>query len=383
MSKPLEPEVLAERKLQRLTLENASLRLMNTKLLRSGGSAPENMVEVFTDLLKEEKQNPFKITVPTRKEVIANAKGVVGKDHQEYAAIIWSDWHTSEVVKLQDSNKVNSYNSIIAANRVAELVAKNIKIINLHRTMYPITKIWLSILGDMINGSIHPELVLTNDLSDPAAAILCARLLMMGITELKTLGIPIEIDCVVGNHPRMLAKMPTKIQSQVSFDWMIYEMLADYFKEDKQIKITIHTGQMGVVEQLGWRYIIEHGIDVKNAREEEFEDKIRAMFDDATYRKATGLKGTSFDNIIIGNMHKAKFLERTVVNGTLVGNGELGVSWRLKPIRATQSMFGISKGHTRTWQYTLDLTDIRSEKSDNPYSTYTNQFMLKHGRGRS
>jgi hypothetical protein len=382
MSKPLSIEVLQERKMQRLMMDNANLRAMNNKLLRSGGLAPDKMVDFFTEVLRVEKQEPFTVILPSKKEVIANAKGVINKEHTEVAALVWSDWHLSEVVKLNDSNKVNAYNSMIAANRIAELVARNIKVINLHRTMYPINKIWLTLLGDMINGSIHPELVLTNDLSDPAATVLAARLMMLAITELKTLDIPIEIDCIVGNHPRMLAKMPTKIQSQVSFDWMIYEMLADYFSDDPQIDIRIHTGQIGIVEQVGWRYIIEHGIDVKNSHEEEFEDRIRALFDDPTYRKATGLKGASFDNIIIGNLHKPAFLERTVKNGSLVGQNELGQAWRLKPIKAQQLMFGISKGHVRTWQYAIDLTDIRSEKVENSYSKYTQQYMLKHGRGR-
>jgi hypothetical protein len=70
----------------------------------------------------------------------------------------------------------------------------------------------------MINGSIHADLAYTNDLIDPAAMILCARLMDMGIQELKTLGLPIKIKCVVGNHPRLTNNMPTKRQGHQSMD---------------------------------------------------------------------------------------------------------------------------------------------------------------------
>jgi hypothetical protein len=378
----LSPEEKTSRELERVKLDNADLRSMNRKFLRSGGMAVEQIIETFKEVLADQPKKPFLFV--SKNFAKQPTKGVppVNSSHYEYATLVWSDFHLSEVVKYKDANEINAYNSVICANRINELVQTNKKIIRLHQAMYPIKKIWIPILGDMINGSIHPELLLTNDLSDPAAAILCARLLQMALTDILTLGIPVQVDCIVGNHPRMLAKMPTKAQAQVSFDWIIYEMLADAFKDNPHITINVHTGQIALVEHFGWRYVIEHGIDVKNGHEEEFEDRIRALFDDPTYRQATNLKGSSFDNIIIGNLHKPAVLERTVKNGSLTGQNELGQSWRLKPIKAQQIMFGISKSHVRTWTYAVDVTDNISEKSDNPYSSYASEFLKRHGRGR-
>jgi hypothetical protein len=380
LTAPLEPEVVLGRKLERTLIENANLRSMNKKLMRGGGFDMASFVQEFTDVLKEEKQKPFVFNPLQVKKQDARSVPPVSKDHFEFATCVWSDWHISEVVRYEDANQVNAYNSLIAANRIAELVHKTKTIIRLHEAMYPIKELWIPILGDMINGSIHPELLLTNDLSDPAATILCARLLQMALLDMRSLGIPIKVDCIVGNHPRMMAKMPTKIQAHVSFDWIIYEMLADYFKGDKLIQINVHTGQIAIVEKLGWRYVIEHGIDVRNGHEEEFEDRIRALFDDPVYRASTGLTGTAFDTIVIGNLHKPAFLERTIKNGSLTGQNELGQSWRLKPIKAQQLMFGISKSHLRTWQYPVDVTSIISEKTGNAYSDFTKIFMKRHGR---
>jgi hypothetical protein len=381
VTEPLAREILLERKLERALIDLSRERSVRKKLERAGGLNVEGVVEEFKEILKAEKENPFSWT-PTQilKPKPKYSKNPVSKGHHEYATIIWSDWHISEQVRYEDANHVNAYNSMIAANRIWEMLESHKQIIRLHEGMYPIKKLWIPILGDMINGSIHPELILTNDLSDPAAAILAARLLEMALIEMKTLGIPIQVDCIVGNHPRMTAKMPTKIQSQVSYDWIVYEMLADFFRGDEQVEINVHTGQIAIVEQFGWRFVIEHGIDVRNGREEEYEDRIRALFDDPTYREATGLTGSSFDNIIIGNLHKPAFLERTVKNGSLTGQNELGQSWRLKPIRAQQLMFGISKNHVRTWQYPIDVTSVKHEKASNPISEFTKAYMKRHGR---
>jgi hypothetical protein len=378
---PLDPLVKFQRELERLKIRNNELSSINKKLARRGGGfAIDETIEELRTFLAIEKQQPFVVGPKAYKKAALRAESPFKKGHYEYAAGMWSDWHVSEVVREEDANFVNDYNSMIASNRVWKMVDKSKRILTGHMSLYPIKKLWLLLLGDMINGTIHDEAKFTNDLSDQAAVVLCSRLIQLAIMEMKTLGIPIEIDCVVGNHPRTTAKMPTKRQAHQSMDWVVYEMVANYFHDDDQVKITIHTGQMGMREILGWRYIFEHGIDVKSGGEDAFEDRVRGLFDDGSYRQATGLTGTTFDMLCIGNMHKPKWLERVLVNGCLTGQNELGVSWRLKMIRAQQFLWGISENNVRTWQYPIDVTRVKSEKAENPFSEYTRWFLKKNGR---
>jgi hypothetical protein len=298
----------------------------------------------------------------------------------EIAVVLCSDIHLTETVRPDDANGVNVYNSIIAANRLWEHSQKIKQIIKNHSQYHPIKSIWSPLLGDIINGTIHQEYITTNDLSDTAAVILGARLLRMFYGEMKTLGLPIEVDAVHGNHARLTPKVPTKRQAHTNLDWQLYEMLSDAFDGDDQLRMEITTAQIGMKELFGWNVLFEHGIDVKNGGEEAFEDRVRALFDDPTYREATGYAGASFDQIIIGNMHKPKFLERTVVNGSYIGQNELGQSWRLKPIKAQQLMWGVSPDEVRTWQYNIDLTNVKSSAPDNPFSEYAAWFTAKHGK---
>jgi len=372
---PLSNEEKLTRALERKVFELKQAKSLNKTMLRRGGFAFESVIEDLRKVLSEEQKEPFQITVTPEK-----VGAPLDRAHTETAALALSDWHLSELVKPSSSNGINSYSTMTCANRVSKLGEKTVRIINLHRKLYTIEELWIVVLGDMISGSIHPELLLTNELTDSVATILSARLLQMLVMDLKQLNIPIRIDCVVGNHSRMLAKMPTKAQASLSYDWMIYEMLADYFSKDSSVNVNVHTGQIAQVQKYNWKYILEHGMEVSSSKEEDFEDRIRALFDDPTYREATGLKGSAFDQIVIGNMHKPKILERTIVNGSLVGQNELGMSWRLKPIRAQQMLWGISKSHVRTWHYPIDLTSVRSEKGDNKYSLYTKSFMRKHAK---
>lgn len=301
-------------------------------------------------------------------------------EHEEIAILPVSDLHLTETVNSDDSNGVNRYNSILAASRLWAHVQKAKSILLRHMRMYRLLKIWSPILGDIVNGTVHEEYIATNDLSDPAAVILGGRLLKMFYVELMSLGLPIEIDAVHGNHARTTPKMPTKRQAHTNLDWQLYEMLKDGLEPFGGVDMKVCTSQIGMKRLFNWNYVYEHGVDVKNGAEEAFEDRLRALFDDPTYREATNYQGASFDQAVIGNLHKPKFLERTVVNGSYIGQNELGQSWRLKPIRAQQLMWGVSKSHVRTWQYNVDLTRIKNDTIDNPFAEYAAWFMKKHGR---
>ena len=301
-------------------------------------------------------------------------------EQHEIAAGLVSDWHLTETVRPEDANGVNFYNSMVCANRAWAHAQKFKSILARHMSLYTIDHIWLAILGDMISGTIHDEYLATNDLPDAAATILCARLIAMFVTEIASMGLRVVVDAVHGNHPRTTPKVPTKRQALTNMDWVIYEMVSDLVCPLDNVEFNITTAQIGCRKLYDWTYRFEHGMNVGSGKEEDFEDRLRALFDDAVYRQATGHQGPAFDQIVIGNMHKPKFLERTIVNGSLIGQNELGQGWRLKPIRAQQLMWGISQHYPRTWQYQVDLTNIKHEGVDNPMAEYARWFLDKHGK---
>ena len=376
MTNPLSPEQKQLRLLEKLTYDNTRLRSLNKKLLRQGGFAFDEVLEEIRGLLNESKITPFAVGVSKPSKIKPTAK----KNHCEIAALVLSDFHLSEVINDVEVNGVNKYNSIICANRLWEAIQSAVKIIKLHQSLYTIEELWIPLLGDLIAGTIHPELELSNDLSDPSAVVLCSRLLQIALLELKTLGIPIRLDCIVGNHSRTTLKMPTKRVWQTNYDWLIYEVVSDYFKDDPQINFNIHTGYISIVKKYGFNFALLHGIDVKVNKTEALEDRIRAIFDDKAYRDSAGLTGQTFDQIIIGHLHTPTLTEKLIVNGSILGQSELGVAWRLRPVSAQQILFGISSKHPRTWAYNIDVSNIRNEDANNPMVGYSKQFLKKYRR---
>jgi hypothetical protein len=364
----------------RLSSTNSQLAAQNRKL-SARGFGFDDFIESIQELVKVEKLNPLTY-FPTQIKVQKNRAAVpaVSAEHSEIVSLALSDWHITETVRLEDSNGINEYNSMICSNRLWEVVQKFKQIVRIHQAAYKIKSIWLPTLGDMLSGSVHPEFLTTNDTDDPVAVLLCARMFEMLILEIKSLGIEVFIDCVVGNHPRTTHKVPTKRLAHTNLDWLVYMVVEMMFRNDPQVHFKVHTSQLAICEQFNHRYVIEHGIQWKNGHEEEFEDRIRAILDSSEYRKATGLKGTAFDQVVIGNLHKPAFLERTIKNGSLIGQNELGQQWRLKPIKAQQLMWGISRSHVRTFGYGVDVTEVKSSKVENPFSEFAHEFLKKHGR---
>ena len=330
------------------------------------------MDELKECLRKNQYKYVFQVETPPKPRL---HKGIFDEGHSETAVLVLSDMHLGKVIDPDESNGLNKYNTPIAANRLYAVIEKFKRILRGHQAMYNIEKIWVPILGDMMNGSIHPDMVLTNDLMDIPATVLAARLLIIAILELRTLGIPIEIDCVVGNHPRLLAKMTARKQAHLSYDWIIYQMIAQYFEKDPSITVRVHKGQFGVVELMGHRIVVEHGhmADVKTLQE-----RVRNMFDNAMYRNATGLKGESVSLVVIGDKHRDQMVHGAIVNASLCGGDEYGVFLRLEPVPAVQQMFGISKKKPVTFHYGLDVTDVVSEAPDNHMSKYAIDFMREN-----
>lgn len=376
MTKPLSAEEKRLRVLERLTSENSDLRSLNKKLLRRGGFDFEQVIDELRGVLKREKSQPFVVAATPTKSLTKTAH-----EHSEVAALVWSDWHVTEVISDKETNNANKFNSLIAANRIAEIVKSTKQIIGFHRTAYNFDKIWISILGDMISGSHVSDLELTNDMHDSSAAILTARLLHMAILDLSELGIPIEIDCLAGNHGRFSAKLFSKRMAYDTWDYVIFEMLAYYFEDNPNVTIRIHPGYVVPVKQFGHKYILMHGTDAKMNRLESLEDAVMAMFDSKIYREFSKESGSSFDIILCGHFHHSIIREKLIVNSCLGGQSELGLAWKLHPlVEASQTMFGISARHPKTWLYNLEVGSIRSEKPENQYSKYTKEYLKKHGR---
>lgn len=353
---PVDSEVKLLRDLAKLRVDNSRLRGQNNKLAAHGAG-----FDTFLDELKKitEAEKKLKLNPAIKKKIDTT--------HSEIACVAVSDIHLGEQISREATLGSNYYNSVVCANRLWEYCQKVKRIIELHLKAYNIEKIWSPLLGDCINSNLHEGLI-TNDISEQAQVILCTRLLTMFYSELATLGIPIEISTACGNHPRTTPQVAIKRPAYSNLDWMVYEFLHDSLKSNNLISMDITKAAIGIKKLYDFNYVFEHGISVKPGQEEQFEDRIRGILDDPSFRQQTGYKGTSFDQIVIGNMHKPKFLERTIVNGCFTEDAEVtkedGTRSKIKDIRIGDKVLGIegqfnSVLNTQIREYTGNLVSFR------------------------
>jgi hypothetical protein len=352
----------------------------------------------FDDLLANVKEfvqvlGDFSSPATSVKAAKPLRKSPVSKGHTEDAVLVISDTHFGDVIRREDTSGFPEYDLVIAGNRMGYIAQQAKQVLCLHRAMYPIKTLYVPVLGDIGNGDLH-DAPKSNALFIPAQIHFSYHMLRFLIEDLLTLVKDGTIENIVllfsvGNHMRMSEdkNMPTKMQAQRTFDWLIYQFVIEKFKGTKGI--TIHdTMSPFIFENIrGHRYMFNHGMEVgyRNSPEVQakamsgFINHIRALFDSPIYRKATGLQGETFSRAVIGDIHVPTSFPRILSNGSLNGQNELGVNWGLEVIPAGQWLFGVSDKHIQTWQYFLDCTHVQ-RANQNGYATFAKEYEDRFSR---
>jgi hypothetical protein len=317
----------------------------------------------------------------------------VSEGHTEDAVLVISDTHFGDVIRTADTSGFPEFDLEIAGNRMGYIAKKAKMILGLHRAMYPINRLYIPILGDIGNGDLH-DAPKSNALFIAPQIHFSYHMLRFVVEDMLTLidqGIVKEIVLLfsVGNHMRMAEdkKMPTKLQAQRTFDWLIYQFLMEKFRSVKGVSIK-ETMSPFIFESIrGHRYGFNHGMEVgyKNSPEAQaksitaFINHTRALFDSPVYRAHAGLEGSTFDRFVIGDIHVPVSFPRLLSNGSLNGQNELGVNWGLEVIPAGQWLFGVSDKQIQTWQYFLDCTHVQRE-NPNGYAKFALDYQDRFGR---
>jgi hypothetical protein len=336
-----------------------------------------------------------KIKIQHRKPLIIPS---VSEGHTEDAVLLLSDTHFGDRIRREDTSGFPEFDLTIAGNRFGYVIDKAKQILTLHRAMYPIKKLYVWVGGDIGNGQLH-DAPQSNQLFLPAQVHFSYNMLRFAIDDLLTLTEPngngeqvieeIVLLFSVGNHMRMDEKMPMKLQSQRTLDWLIYQFVMEKFKDHPKITIRAEMSPYIFEEIRGHRHLFAHGVQVgfKNHIEtqcksmSQFIDRVRAIFDSPEWRRKNNYGGETFSKICIGDIHVPVSFPRLLSNGSLNGQNELGVNWTLEPIPAGQQMFGVSRKHLETWRYFIECTAIQKERGDfNNYGHFAREYTERIGR---
>lgn len=318
--------------------------------------------------------------------------------HTEDAVLLISDTHYGDKIRREDTSGFSEFDSVIAGNRTGYIFRAAKEVLSIQRAAYPIKKLHVWFGGDIGNGELHDS-AKSNDLIITEQIHFAYHMLKFGIEDLLTLTVPdkkgiriiekIVLLFTVGNHMRMDEKMPYKVQARRTFDWLIYQMLIERFKDNPLVEIRTEMSPFIFETIRGHRHLFCHGNQVgyKNSPSGQVKavDRLmtlaRALFDSPVWRKTNGLVGETFSRVCIGDIHVPLTFPRFKSNASLNGQNELGVNWQLEPIPAGQQIFGVTEKHQETWSYFLDCTAVQKTSEDmNSYGEFAAEYMERAGR---
>lgn len=225
----------------------SALKDENEVLLKNSLTA-ENMLNTLKENIKNIPQNNIHINMP----VSSVTKNKTGLNN----ILLFSDLHYGETVNPLNINNINEYNLTIAKERVIKLFTENLKNCKYHGA----SNFYLMMMGDMLSGVIHDELLETNQ--DVIANLILD--LYHFLTELiedyaKNFD-KVEIHCVSGNHGRITQDYKFKNKAQNNFEYIMYKFIEDYFKNKKMnvmVSVSESDSKLVTIQQL--KILVEHG----------------------------------------------------------------------------------------------------------------------------
>lgn len=267
-----------------------------------------------------------------------------------------SDWHYGEVVDPQEIMTLNAYDPEIAARRVYQLEKLILTAVDVIGRAHPIPECRILLLGDMVSGAIHSELVETNDLTLYEQWAQLALLLAQFVLRLASKFEVVQIDGVPGNHGRTTQK-PSAKRAYVNWDYLTYQTLALMLANQPNVRCNFPRSPIASTEIRGHTYLLWHGDSIKSWAGIPFYGIERAI---ARVRELMQVKGIQFHYAAIGHFHNTAGIDRAVgevlMNGSLKGGDEYSVNKLFTYAKPTQLLYFMHEEHGKTWQLGNDLS---------------------------
>lgn len=236
------------------------------------------------------------------------------------AIVLASDWHFEEVVQADQVHNLNAYNPQIAEARVKHFFSKTAEYWD--RYTAGAEEMIFAVLGDMITGFIHEELEETNSMPPTDAALMVRDLILDGIQFLKknTNAKRIVVPCCFGNHSRTTKKTRVKTGWRHSFEYGIYNHMARTLEKEKRVRVITTRGRSIILDSHGRKVRFHHGDDVR------YGGGVGGITIPLNKKIAGWNRSIPVDLDCLGHFHSFTFGGNFLVNGSLIGMSEYGLS---------------------------------------------------------
>tara|TARA_S200000501_G_scaffold374554_1_gene424399 strand:- start:1092 stop:2282 length:1191 start_codon:yes stop_codon:yes gene_type:complete len=253
------------------------------------------------------------------------------KGHEGIPHLFLSDWHWGEVVVDKEISGLNSYNLEIAQKRCEKIFDNFIDTYTNRIAPFNYDGCVVALGGDMVSGTIHDELLETNDVDIMAQVVSMTEHLIAGLEKIVETFNKVAVFCVVGNHGRNTKDKRFKRKTHQSFDWLSYQMLDKYFAKNNDIHFVIPEGSDVLYKIYNTTYLLTHGDSLGRGGGGAVGMLGPVSTGDQKRRNRQMGLGSPYDVLICGHFHQLSMLPSKIVNGSLKGFDEYAYGLGLPP----------------------------------------------------
>ena len=317
--------------LEKISLQNEIFRLKD-KLSKLSATNK--------DLHKQKAADDRRLgTVLDLKTVSRISKIVPTKSGKNEATAVFNfgDVHVEEEVDPNTVNGLNKYTLEICEARCGSAAKNTMKTINSLRKQNNITKLVVNSIGDWITGHIHEEFIENNFLSPTEASLFAKNLFSSMLLYFYEQGDfeQIEVNCLFGNHGRTTKYKPIATKAKQSYEWLIYKVLEDEFKNVRKmnIKFNIAGGALLYHDIYGYKMRVTHGDALR------FGGGVGGVTVPLNKKIAKWDESIKADITILGHYHQFLDLGNALMNPSVIGYNAYAVEIGAKYEKPFQTLF--------------------------------------------
>ena len=294
-----------------LVQEIAELR-RSQRRLHQGSVMEERILKRLEEGIQSAKARYSPLAIPKSQRKL---------DQHEFV-LLFSDTHASEVVSHEETLGMNEYDWSIMLARMARM-QRSVLSYQAHRP-YPVKKLNVFMLGDMLSGDIHHELAVTNDRSTEEAAVQFGLDSATWLEEFIPHFPEIHVAGVPGNHPRKTQKPQSK-QAFNNGDWTAYNVAQTYLRQNSSITWNIaRAAYATAIVAERWRMLLMHGDGIRSTMPGvPWGGVVRRV---TTLEQQFAKARQPLDYVALGHFHTANALDgvgvKTFLNGSVKGLDE-------------------------------------------------------------
>ncbi len=279
------------------------------------------------------------------------------KNRAATVCAILSDCHFDEVVNPDELDGRNAYNRRIAELRLERFFQGIVKLSRDYLTGVEYDGCVLMLGGDLISGDIHEELTETNEGTALETVLHWSNQIAAGLGLLIEEFGHVHVPVVVGNHGRRTRKSRAKKRARDNFDWLIGQMIANYYRNDPRVTFDITDSTDCLVPVYDTRFLLTHGDQTGGG------SGIGGIWPPIMRMVAKKRNRYEFDTLVCGHWHQLITAPTAglIVNGSVKGYDEYAAVSNFMPERAQQAMWLVAPNEGVTFSAPVFCDDRKSE----------------------